>query len=112
MKIKHLPSTYPNLATVASVINMAADSEETMAIAAVYVPASFPATTMTFKGSHDGNTYYDVLKDDGTAYTATIAAGKASSLDIAKLSGYAYLKPIPGTASDGDYTLIFAARKV
>jgi hypothetical protein len=112
MKIRELPSTIANGAATGSAVNVAAGTDPGMALCAVYVPASFNQTAMAFEGSMDGTTWFDVLKEDGTDYSVTVAAGKATVLDITKLCGFSRIRPVMGGNVNADYTVTFIAREV
>ena len=43
---------------------------------AIVMPSSWTAANLTFQGSHDGSTYFDVYNDAGTEVTVVAAASR------------------------------------
>jgi hypothetical protein len=67
------------------------------------MPAAFTGTSVTFEVSQDNVTYKPVTKDDGNAYTVTVAANKVVAINAAYtalMSRYTYLR-IKSNAAEG-----------
>mgnify|MGYP000984608443 CR=1 FL=1 len=78
-------------------------------VVAVRTPAEFDGTTLTFTHCDTaGGTYETVYKDDGNAYTVTLANGRYTAVDYTKLLGCRFLKLVAGSnqaSSDTAVTL-------
>jgi hypothetical protein len=68
-------------------------------VSAIVMPAVWTTANLTFQGSIDGTTYYDVYDEAGSEYGVTAAASRYIALDAGalELSGVQYLKVRSGT---------------
>ena len=65
---------------------------------AIQMPAAFTGTELTFQGSNDGITFYDIY-DGGAELSVTAAASQNVVLPASALAGFNRLKVRSGTAS-------------
>ena len=112
MKVTYLTATIANAGTVSSAIDVGGVSEDGCGIVAIYLPASFEGTALTFQGSYNGSTFKEVITTAGTALTYTVAADKWLTLPVADLAGFHQVKIVSGTAMGAERTLRVAIRKV
>ena len=63
----------------------------------VYMPAAWTAASLTFQGSFDGDTYFNVFFD-GSEISTAVAASGYYGLDPVKFFGLKYLKVRSGTS--------------
>jgi hypothetical protein len=69
-----------------------------MTLLGVRTPATYDGTTMTFTCCDTaGGTYDTVYRDDGTAYTVTLAASRYTAVDYTKFLGARFLRVVAGT---------------
>lgn len=65
-------------------------------------PAALTGVAITFSVSADGATYNTLYKDDGNAYSVTVAASRYIALDYAKFIGVRHIKLISGSAEGAE----------
>lgn len=77
---------------------------------AIYFPTGFTGSTVTFKGSSDGTTYYAIYSG-GAAVSETVVANSYVSIDanITALTPYRFLK-IVADAQSGARTMHLLAK--
>jgi hypothetical protein len=75
-------------------------------LCAVETPAAFTGTAITFEVSNDNSTFVPVHKEDGNAYSITVAASRATIVDIQKFRGFRYLKIKSGSAEAAARTVV------
>lgn len=76
---------------------------------ALVTPATFGATSITFKASIDGTTYYTVNDDTGLPITITVsstAAGWADITNVFPASVGSFIQLVTNTAASGTVQLI------
>ena len=112
MKVQYLPCAIANTATVGAAVAVGNSTDEGSAVVAIYIPASFEGTALTFQGSMDGTNFAQVITTAGTALTYTVAADKWLTVPANDLAGYNWIKPVSGTAMGANRTLQFAVRPV
>lgn len=117
MKFDIKSSIIANTATVGGAVQVGTNSvsnkpQDGFGICAIYIPASFEGTALTFQGSFDGTTYKIINKVDGTALTYTVAADTFISVPPTDLAGFPYIKPVSGTAMGAARTVQFVVRDV
>lgn len=64
----------------------------------IQMPAAWDAANLTFQGSADGTTYFNVYDKAGTEYTVTAAASRYIILNRDDMLGIRYLIIRSGTA--------------
>lgn len=108
-----------NLFTVkfeGSATSNAADIPSSQVPIGIITPDSFGATSITFKGSTDGTTFYDVADETNTVITATVDATTGKWYDLSNifpislgraiLQGNAKVKLVASTSITKAVTLI------
>lgn len=80
-------------------------------VVAVITPAALTGVAITFQASHDGVTYKQVTKEDGTAYSITVAASKYVNIPRTALNGVRFLKLVSGSAEGADRDIILMKRR-
>lgn len=78
-------------------------------LCAVETPGTFTGTAITFEVSSDNSTFVPVHKEDGNAYSITVAASRATIVDISKFRGFRYLKIKSGSAEGAARTVTLHA---
>lgn len=68
-------------------------------LAAIEMSTAWTDAPITFKGSIDGETYFDLYDDDGTEVTVTTTASRLVRLDPVPFMGLSHLKFNSGDAS-------------
>jgi hypothetical protein len=68
-------------------------------LVAIQMPSGWDAASITFQGSHNGETWNDVY-DAGTELSLTVAASRYQILDPAKLRGLRFLKLRSGATGE------------
>ena len=63
----------------------------------IEAPDALTSTLLNVKTSIDGTVYKLLYKDDGTAYTVTISAGKMVKINPADFSGVPFVQFGPGS---------------
>lgn len=77
------------------------------------MPAAFTGVAITFLVSlTTGGTFNALTKDDGSAYSVTVAASKYVALDYTKFAGVRYVKIVSGSSEGADRTVNLVARKL
>ena len=66
-------------------------------LSAIIMPAAWTTADLTFQGSHDGVTYYDIYDEYGSEVTVSAAASRHIVLMPALWSGTRFLKVRSGT---------------
>lgn len=112
MKVQYLPCVIASGQTVGAAVALGSDSDTGSAVVAIYIPASFEGTALTFQGSMDNSTFAEVITSAGTALSYTVAAGKWLTVPANDLAGYLWVKPVSGTQVGANRTLQFAIRPV
>ena len=69
------------------------------ALVGIVMPAAWTAASITMQGSHDGVTFNNIYKDDGTEKTITTAASRYIPLNPADFVGCDEVKIRSGTNS-------------
>jgi len=73
---------------------------------AVAMPVTIDGTTMKFKTSVDGSTYYPVLNpDDGAEYAVPVVASKITPVNISYFYHARYVKAVFGTTQTAARTV-------
>jgi hypothetical protein len=65
----------------------------------IMMPAEWTAAGLTFQGSHDGTTYYDLYDEDGTELTIPTSATRRIIISPTHFTDHKYLKVRSGTAA-------------
>ena len=68
-------------------------------LCSIIIPAVWTAANLTFQGSADGATYFDVYDRTGVEYTAVVAANRLVILPPLDLISLPYIKIRSGTGS-------------
>lgn len=66
-------------------------------LAAIQMPSAWTAANITFQGSVDGSTYYDLYDQYGTEILVTAAASRVILLDLSMFAGINFVKLRSGT---------------
>ena len=64
----------------------------------IMMPSAWTAAALTFQGSHDGTTYYDLYDEEGTELTVPASSSRRIVLSSTFLTDHKYLKVRSGTA--------------
>jgi len=112
MKVTYLPAVIAASGTTSDAVAVGGDPIDGGGVVAIYIPASFTGTTITFLGSKDNNTFKGIYKTDGSAVSYTVAADTWVSVPVADLAGYAWIKIVSGATEGSARTLQVAVRKV
>ena len=88
-----------------------------LGLCAIVTPSTWTAANLTFQGSVDGVTFFDVYDSSGTELQITAAASRHIMLSPANFAGIRFLKVRSGTTGTpvnqgGDRVLIPLARKL
>lgn len=86
-------------------------------LVAIQMPASWTTANLTFQGSNDGTTFFDVYNLDGDEYTVTAAAGRYIVLSPFEFQWARYIKIRSGTTGtpvnqSADRTIVLVTRRV
>lgn len=86
-------------------------------LVAIQMPASWTAANLTFQGSNDGTTFFDVYNLDGDEYTVTAAASRYIVLSPFEFQWARYIKIRSGTTGtpvnqSADRTIVLVTRRV
>lgn len=73
------------------------------------MPAAFTGTSVTFQGSADGSLYQQIYVG-GSAYTETVAAGKAVVLSGTAFAGSEWIRVVSNSAEGADRAITVVAR--
>jgi len=68
-------------------------------LAAIQMPSAWTAANITFQGSVDGSTYYDLYDMYGTEILVTAAASRMIALDLTMFAGINFVKIRSGTTA-------------
>jgi hypothetical protein len=84
-------------------------------LVSIIMPATWTAAVLTFQGSDDGVTFYDIYDSNGTEVSATVAAAHMVTID--EFMGAPWMKLRSGTgasavAQGGARTLIPIVQKL
>lgn len=112
MKVTYLDAVIAASGTTSAAVNVGGDKIDGGGVVAIYIPASFTGTTLTYLGSHDGTTFKQVITSAGTALSHTVAADKWLNVPVADLAGYAQFKIVSGSTEGSARTLKVAIRQV
>ena len=78
----------------------------------LFVPVLNDTPNLTFQVSPTGDTYYDLLEDDGSTNAVTVVGGAnafaVSASDLAPLAGARFIKIVSSDAqsADRDFTIV------
>lgn len=86
-------ATIANGESVSGIIHLQAQR-----LFALQMPAAWTTGKLTFQGSYDGNTFYNVYDEDGNELEVEAAAQRFIILDPAKFIGLQRLKIRSGTS--------------
>ena len=81
-------------------------------LCAVQTPGTFTGTAITFEVSADNSTFVPVHVEAGTAYSITVAASRATIVDIQKFRGFRYVRVKSGSAEGGARTVTLHAAAI
>lgn len=88
-----LTTTIANGASVSAVVTL-----QRRPILTILVPSDWDDAALTFQVSQDGQTYYELLDEDGAYVSLTVAAGRFIRVDNPdQWSGFQYMKVRSGT---------------
>jgi hypothetical protein len=94
-----------------TIANAATDSGEIdcrgMIPSKLFMPAAFTGATVSFKAAQgSAGTFNVVNKDDGTLYTATVAANAVVDLDSNVLNGLDFIKVVSASSELAERSLV------
>lgn len=115
MYMQTLTSTIAAAGTNGSAVNLAALSENRLALAAISLPAAYNKTTVTFNASFDGGTtWLPVIKTDGTVLTYTFTASTAQAVAVppVDLCGFPMIRPVAPSGVGAESVIGFHFRIV
>jgi hypothetical protein len=73
----------------------------------IFMPAAFTGATVSFKAATgSAGTFNVVNKDDGTLYSATVAANAVVDLDSNVLNGLDFIKVVSNLAEAAERSLV------
>lgn len=81
-------ATIANGASLSGVVGLGAE----VSIAVIIMPAAWTAADLTFQGSIDGTTFYDVYNDAGDEYLIPTAASRIIILNVPLSFFYAKIR--------------------
>lgn len=110
--LTRLSTTIANGQAVTAAINL-----RDQPVLAIQMPASWTTANLTFQGSNDGTTFFDVYTLDGEEYTVVAAAGRYIVLSPFDFQWARYIKIRSGTTAtpvnqSADRTIVLVTRRV
>lgn len=86
------PVTIANGTALSAAVDLAGQG-----IVRVLMPAAWTAAVLTMQVSNDNTTFYDLYNNDGTEWSATVAAAHAIAMDVSIFTAMRYVKLRSGT---------------
>lgn len=90
-----------------SVANVGANTAVSFA-----TPSALTSTAATVQVSVDGATWVTLKKNDGTAYSLTVAASFGVPFDVSLMLGWQYVRLVMGTAEASARVITLIARPI
>lgn len=94
MSSSYSPATIASGASLSGAVSVGSS-----ALTGISIPSSWTAANLTFQGSFDGVTYFDLYDDSGIERQVIAAASRHVTVDPTKFIGLTYIKVRSGTAA-------------